>query len=62
MAHPQVQGTALPASPFHPDRDSDILRKAMKGFGKYISNRIMLLNFDVVSWSSCYLYVSGAVL
>jgi len=28
-----VQGTVLPAHPFHADRDAEILRKAMKGFG-----------------------------
>jgi len=32
-SRPKVQGTVFPANPFQPDRDADILRKAMKGFG-----------------------------
>ncbi|XP_065828500.1 annexin A4-like [Oscarella lobularis] len=30
---PATQGTLKPVSPFHPERDCEVLRKAMKGFG-----------------------------
>ncbi len=34
MAQAPEEGTVRPMQPFNPETDAEILRKAMKGFGK----------------------------